>query len=285
MQPLCLAVAFAAPASFPLQSRVSCSTSRAISTRPLIASQRTRRRRRTLLTACAEGGSGDTAPTSDSTAPASDGAATTSGDAASATARMAALLGRDVDGDAARQREEADALAAQNKRERRRNVGLAILSAFVGAFFSVIDYRNPDAPIMLMERMERSSAPITAIGNGKPTLVDVGATWCKNCKTAAPNLYRLTTSPRFSQKVNFIVVDADDPASADIVDRFQVDGIPHQVVLDGKGKIMATLVGQVPIDAVEDDLQALLSGENTVPYVGASYNDVRGFDGENGDDY
>lgn len=275
MPALCIVPAFAAPAVAPRAASLGRSAARPRLARPLRPTRHARRPRpRAAPTACAEG-AGERAG-ADASASAGAGA----GDESSATARMAALLGRDVNADAARQREEAEKLAEANRRERSRNIKLAIASALVGFLFALVDVRNPDAPIVLMKKLEMASPPISVIGNGKPTLVDVGATWCTNCKAAAPGLYRLATSPRFEGKVNFIVVDADNPDAQDIVERFEVDGIPHQVLLDGKGKIMATLVGSVPTDAVESDLQALLRGQSPLPFVGAAYNDVAGFEAD-----
>jgi thiol-disulfide isomerase/thioredoxin len=192
----------------------------------------------------------------------------------SQTAKMAALLGRDVSADAARQKAEAAQLVAENAAEKRRAWRVAGLATLIGFLLAAADAGNPEAPVALMRQMEMASAPLSAIGNGKPTLVDVGATWCTNCKAAARGTHRLTTSPLYEGNVNFIVVDADDPASADVIDRFKVDGIPHRVILDGSGHIKATLVGQTPISVVKDDLQALLDGKDEVPYRGAAYSEV-----------
>jgi thiol-disulfide isomerase/thioredoxin len=276
----CSTIAFALAIAAPLPSRSTCLACGNHPNPYLSPAEQARRRPRVFVTACADGApsSGDDTATPKANAPPET-------DAVSATARMAALLGRNVDADAVRQREEAAALAAETVRNKARSIKLAVASALVGLLFAVVEARNPDAPVMLMRKMEIASAPITAIGNGKPTLVDVGAPWCTTCKVAAPSLYRVTTSARFKDRVNFVIVDADDPASVNVIERFKVDGIPHQVVLDGKGKIMATLVGQVPIDVVEDDLEALLSGKDAVPYKGAAYNNVNDFDVNDSSDY
>lgn len=118
------------------------------------------------------------------------------------------------------------------------------------------------------------------IGNGKPTLIDIHADWCTNCKTMAAGMYTLEHSNAFRDKVNFVSLDADDPKNNDIIERFQVDGIPHHVIIDKSGELKATLVGLIPMDVFREDLKALLNGKSEVPYAGAAYKDVRSFSSE-----
>lgn len=136
---------------------------------------------------------------------------------------------------------------------------------------------NPDAPVQLLRKSEEDSTSISAIGNGKPTLVDFHADWCTNCKAMAVDMYRLEHSSRFRESVNFVSLNADDSNNAAAVDRFQVDGIPHHVIIDKNGEVKATLVGLVPINVFEEDLRALLDGKSEVPYIGAAYNDIESF--------
>jgi thiol-disulfide isomerase/thioredoxin len=200
----------------------------------------------------------------------SESAGTEDKGAVSQSERMAKLLGRNVEDDRKAQKEQSRVLKEEFVTKQRDNRRAAIAAVFVGVAASLLSHVNPFDPIAVLQHLEERSAPITVIGNGKPTLLDVYAEWCTNCKTMASSLYDLELS-ELGQNVNFITLNADNPKIADLLERFEVDGVPHFALLDKSGQIRATFVGNIPVRVLEDDLAALAGGQEELPYPGIDY--------------
>ena len=73
---------------------------------------------------------------------------------------------------------------------------------------------------------------------------------------------------QYQGRVNFVVVNGDDPRNLDLVRLFGVDGIPHLSLISSERNLAGTLVGAVPERVVESSLDALAAGK-PLPY-GAS---------------
>jgi thiol-disulfide isomerase/thioredoxin len=151
--------------------------------------------------------------------------------------------------------------------QRRRNVALAIAAPFAATLAYALQRLNPVNPVALLARMEeRSPALSDALASGNPTLVEFYAPWCTSCKEAAPSMMRMQA--HYQGRVNFVVVNGDDPRNLDLVRLFGVDGIPHLSLISSERKVAGTLVGAVPERVVESSLEALAAGK-PLPY-GAS---------------
>ena len=75
----------------------------------------------------------------------------------------------------------------------------------------------------------------------------------------------LRLEKQYGERLNFVVVDGDDPQNAPIVRAFAVDGIPHFAFISPERKLQATLVGQVPDKVMQRQLEAFaMRGE--LPY-------------------
>jgi thioredoxin len=60
------------------------------------------------------------------------------------------------------------------------------------------------------------------------TVVDIWAEWCGPCKKFAPIFEALKEK---HPEITWYKVDADDPASAEIIQRFNVRGIPTILII------------------------------------------------------
>lgn len=152
--------------------------------------------------------------------------------------------------------------------ERRRNIVLAITAPLAAALLYGYQRANPVNPVALLARMaERSPALPDALASGRPTLVEFYAPWCTACKESAPGMMRLQA--QYRERVNFVVIDGDDPRNTDLVRLFGVDGIPHLALINGEKKLAGTLVGTIPERVVETSLEALAEGR-PLPYGAAT---------------
>lgn len=68
-------------------------------------------------------------------------------------------------------------------------------------------------------------------------------------------------------QVNFVVINGDTPQAADMVEKFRVDGIPHFALISKEGEVRTALIGKIPKQVMEADLDALLAGSD-LPYEG-----------------
>lgn len=114
---------------------------------------------------------------------------------------------------------------------------------------------------------------------GKVVLVNFWATWCPPCVTEVPDLVRLQT--KYEGRLVVVGV-ADDHGAVDVVQNFasakQVHyplvmntpalaasfpgliGLPTTYVIDQGGRIVKKHIGQLRIDGVEAEVDALLAG-------------------------
>ena len=114
---------------------------------------------------------------------------------------------------------------------------------------------------------------------GKPTLVYFWATWCKSCKQEVPELIALHT--KYGSKVNVVGIAIDNTdkvrefakqnrinytlllGSNDAVALSKqlgnsVGGLPFAVVVDAKGNIVQTLLGETPAGRFEALVRPLI---------------------------
>lgn len=144
------------------------------------------------------------------------------------------------------------------KQSRMRNIIVAIASFGYAIFNYGYQFTHPLTAIEILSTMQKQSAPLTDIGNnGKPTVIDFWAPWCGNCKVAAPTLQAV--EEEYGDRVNFIMVNADDARNGPLIQLFGVDAIPHLALLDGDGDAETALIGPSSRNVLRSDLDALLN--------------------------
>jgi len=143
------------------------------------------------------------------------------------------------------------------KENRMRNIAVAITSFTFACLSYGWQFTHPVTAVEILASMEKSSAPLTAIGNnGKPTVIDFWAPWCENCRVAAPTLQAV--EEEYGERVNFIMVNADD-GDWPLISLFGVDSIPHLALISGEGDVETALIGPMSRNVLRADLDALLN--------------------------
>ena len=86
-----------------------------------------------------------------------------------------------------------------------------------------------------MEQLARRSLdPQTALTNGRPTLIEFYADWCQVCREMAPSMLELEKTSR--DRLDVVLVNVDNPRWQDLVDRYDVNGIPQLNLFNAEGE-------------------------------------------------
>ena len=114
-----------------------------------------------------------------------------------------------------------------------------------------------------MEQLARRSLdPDVALNNGQPTLIEFYADWCQACREMAPAMLSLEQSTR--NRLDVVLVNVDNPRWLDLVDRYEVNGIPQLNLFAADGQPRGRSIGV----RTEQELRALgdaLINDTSVP--------------------
>lgn len=92
-----------------------------------------------------------------------------------------------------------------------------------------------------------------ALDSGRPTLIDLGARTCVQCKKMAPILEALAGEYRGRASVLFVDVHEDDALAR----RFRIQLIPTQIFFNAQGKEVKRHIGFMDKAALVRELQNL----------------------------
>ena len=105
----------------------------------------------------------------------------------------------------------------------------------------------------------RSLEPEVALSNGRPTMIEFYADWCQVCREMAPAMLQLERAQ--ANRLDVVMVNVDNPRWQDLVDRYDVNGIPQLNLFDAEGEAVGRSVGLRREDELQQLADALLNGE------------------------
>ena len=117
---------------------------------------------------------------------------------------------------------------------------LVFLSLFlvVALFFFRSGFK---ANAMLNQLAKHSLEPNIALSNGKPTVFEFYADWCEACKEMAPDM--VEAEKLNSNKIDVVLLDVDNSRWFDLIDKYDVNGIPKLTFFDDKGEFKGFSLG------------------------------------------
>ncbi len=92
-----------------------------------------------------------------------------------------------------------------------------------------------------------------ALSSGKPTVIDLGARYCYQCKKMAPILESLAGEYRGRASVMFIDAHEDEAAA----EKFRIQMIPTQIFFNTQGKEVKRHIGFMEKADIVKELKAL----------------------------
>ncbi len=120
---------------------------------------------------------------------------------------------------------------------------------------------------------------LVAVSKGKVVMINFWATWCPPCREEIPSLMRIRKSYG-EDKLILIGASVDHDmgelrdyvkktrfnypirlAAGDLVNAAGVSGIPHMLVFDREGEVIANAPGYVPEDALREFLKKHMESE------------------------
>ena len=193
------------------------------------------------------------------------------------TQKIAAMLGQSRES----MQESASRVKEAARMSNIKKYGMLTGTIIVSVSLFVLQKMNPNAELNVLKFMMANSDPPSIVGtNELPSVIDFGATWCTNCKAMAPRIFDVENM--FAGRVNFVTVDSDDPKNADLLEQYEVDGIPQISFVDKNGKVKGNLIGIISKSVLSQDIDALLD-DKPLPYPGLSIEQLRIAQSEGGD--
>ena len=112
-----------------------------------------------------------------------------------------------------------------------------------------------------------SIQPEIALKNGHPTIIEFYADWCKVCQEMAPSM--LSLKEKYKEDVDIILLNVDNPKWLDLVEKYEVNGIPQLNLFDDNGLMQGQFKGSKKIEQIEQLLYGLINKEelNIIPKI------------------
>ena len=117
---------------------------------------------------------------------------------------------------------------------------------------------------MLDQLAKDSLLPENALTNGKPTVFEFYADWCEACKEMAP--YIIDAKKESSNRVDVVLLNVDNPRWIDLIDKYNVNGIPQLTFFDDKGEFKGFSLGVRKYSELNEIFLALINNSE-LPFL------------------
>ncbi len=134
---------------------------------------------------------------------------------------------------------------------------------------SLFFFKNGFKPNLELDQLARNSAlPEEALSNGRPTIIEFYADWCEACKEMAPTMISL--KKRNENKLDVVLLDVDNPQWIDLIDQYDVKGIPQLNFFDENGDFRGYSLGVKNEIELNNIFYALINNTELPSFSGIS---------------
>ena len=117
---------------------------------------------------------------------------------------------------------------------------LVFISIFL--VMSLFFLRNGYKENKILDQLAKNSLlPEQALSNGRPTVFEFYADWCEACKEMAPDMVNI--KEKNLKKVDIVLLNVDNPRWFDLIEEYQVNGIPQLTFFNDKGEFLGSSLG------------------------------------------
>ncbi|EDX84591.1 Thioredoxin domain protein [Synechococcus sp. PCC 7335] len=117
---------------------------------------------------------------------------------------------------------------------------------------------TPLSGLITLKSMAADAVPYDiALASQKPTLIEFYADWCTTCQSMSGTVEAL--HDQYGDRLNFVMLDIDDPQWASQIEVFGATGVPQFTLLDSRQHQVETWVGKVPKPVFSNVFDRLLS--------------------------
>jgi len=110
----------------------------------------------------------------------------------------------------------------------------------------------------MLDRLAKNSLePGIALSNGRPTVFEFYADWCEACKEMAPDM--IDAEKFNSNKIDIVLLNVDNPRWFDLIDKYDVNGIPQLTFFDDKGEFKGFSLGVRKYSELNEIFLALIN--------------------------
>ena len=137
------------------------------------------------------------------------------------------------------------------------------LLVFISIFLviSLFFVRNSfKANVILDELAKNSLLPEKALSNGRPTVFEFYADWCEACKEMAPDM--IEVKEKTYNQVDVVLLNVDNAKWFDLIDKYDVNGIPKLTFFDDKGKFKGYSLGVRKYSELNEIFLALINNSD-----------------------
>lgn len=99
----------------------------------------------------------------------------------------------------------------------------------------------------------------SSLKNKKPVVVGFLASWCPHCRKYKPVFAEV--KEEYSDRVTLVHIDIDDESGSQIVERFQVKGIPTTAFIRADGSVYKVQVGGIEKEKLKSLLEELVENK------------------------
>jgi len=110
---------------------------------------------------------------------------------------------------------------------------------------------------MLDQLANKSLEPDLALTNGKPTVFEFYADWCEACKEMAPDM--VAAEKLNSNKIDIVLLNVDNSRWFDLIEKYEVNGIPQLTFFDDKGEFRGFSLGVKKYNELNEIFLALIN--------------------------